>query len=287
MNHSPEFPSSIPTILLRARYLLKWAARQESGCLWIEGIRHFIQAYDARFTFDTVIYSQKLQKSSLAEMLVRRLVQSGVRRVRVTPEQFREVCTTPRASGIGAIVRQQWTSLESLNPTHGLCWLIVEQLRSRGNFGTILRTAEATGVSGIICVGPECDPFDPVVVRASMGGIFHLPLVRTTHEDLARWIQTHQVRLVGLSPDAESLWTELPLSSPMGLVIGEERRGLSNEMRVLCDTMVRLPMIGRADSLNVGVATGVMLYELVRRSQQPGCCEQPGCCRSLSGVPES
>lgn len=267
MHHTPETSGSISDTLLRVRSLLKRPIRQETECLWIEGIREFIQAYDARFLFDTVVYSQILQKSSLAEMLVRRLVRSGVRRVRVTPEQFREISKTRRASGIGAIVRERWFPLDSLEPDRGLCWLIVEQLRSPGNFGTILRTAEATGVSGIICVGPLCDPFHPAVVRASMGGIFHLPLIRTTYEDLANWIQQHRVNLIGLSPEAKVNWTELPVAGPVGLVIGEERLGLSEEMRTLCNTMVRLPMTGRADSLNVGVATGVMLYELVRRSQ--------------------
>lgn len=266
MNHPDTTTDLIAETFARVRQLLRPAHRQETGCLWIEGIRHFIQAYDARYIFETVIYSQRLQKSSLAEMLVRRLVRSGVRRVRVTPEQYRQICHTPRASGIGAIVQQRWTPLQAAAVGRGLCWLVVEHLRSRGNFGTILRTAEATGVSGIICVGPLCDPFDPVVVRATMGGVFHLPLVRTTHEALQQWLQQHQVRLVGLSPDAKLTWTELPCGTPIALAIGEERHGLSDAMRTLCETRVRLPMTGRADSLNVGVATGVMLYELVRRT---------------------
>jgi TrmH family RNA methyltransferase len=269
MNHTPHIALSLPETVLLARDLNRWATRDSSGCLWVEGIRQFVQAYDAGFTFDTVIYSPILLKSPLAEMLTRRLGKLGVRRVRVTPEQFRQISTTKRASGIGAIVRQRWTPLESVNPALGLCWVIVEQLRSEGNFGTILRTAEATGVSGLICVGPLCDPFDPAVVRASMGGMFHLPLVRTTHTDLGRWVQNHHLQLIGLSPDATALWTELPKTSPIGLVIGEERRGISDEMRTLCTNMVRLPMTGRVDSLNVGVATGVMLYELVRRAEQP------------------
>jgi TrmH family RNA methyltransferase len=267
MNHSQPATDGVSETLTRIRQCFRWNERQVTGCTWIEGIREFIQAYDAHYTFETVIYSKRLQKSSLAEMLVRRLVRTGVRRVRVTPEQFREICRNPRASGIGAIVRQQWTPLDSLSPSRGLCWLIVEQLRSSGNFGTILRTANATGVSGIICVGPACDPFDPVVIRTSMGGIFHLPFVRTTCEELAKWVQQNQIQLVGLSPDASAVWTDLPISAPMGLVIGEERRGLSEQIRALCHSFVRLPMTSTADSLNVGVATGIMLYELIRRSQ--------------------
>lgn len=268
MHHTPDATASILETLSFVRDLNRSAARQSSGCLWVEGIRQFVQAYDAGFTFHSVIHSPILLKSPLPGMLTRRLGKQGVRRVKVSPEQFRQISTTKRASGIGAIVHQRWTPLESIDPTVGLCWLIVEQVRSEGNLGTILRTAEATGVSGLICVGPLCDPFDPAVVRASMGGLFHLPLVRTTHIELERWIRRHQMQLIGLSPDAISLWTELPMTLPIGLVIGEERRGLSDPMRNLCTSMVRLPMAGRVDSLNVGVATGVMLYEIVRRTER-------------------
>jgi TrmH family RNA methyltransferase len=147
-----------------------------------------------------------------------------------------------------------------------LCRLVIDDIRSPGNLGTILRTAEATGVAGVIFLNARCDPFDPVAVRSSMGGLFHLQLTRATHAEVRRWADAHDVRLVGLTPDARCLWTEAP-AAPGGtaLVIGEERHGLSAPAREMCHDTVRLPMTGRADSLNVGVATGVMLYELVRR----------------------
>jgi TrmH family RNA methyltransferase len=143
--------------------------------------------------------------------------------------------------------------------------LVVEQIRSPGNLGSILRTAQACGVGGVIFVGPYCDPFDPDVVRASMGGMFHLPLVRTTQTELSRWLKSHGVQCVGLSPDARALWSKFAARRPMALVVGEEREGLSLGLRSLCDTFVRLPMADGVDSINVSVATGVMLYELVRR----------------------
>ncbi len=269
MNHTEPPHSQSPSVsefLSRARSLARRDGRQSSGCLWIEGVRNFVQAYDARFSFETVIYSRRLLKSDLAEMLIRRLVRTGVRRVRVSPEEFRSVCTATRASGIGAIAQQRWASLNDPEPHQGLCWLVIEELRSAGNFGTILRTAEATGVSGIILVDSPCDPYDPAVVRASMGGIFHLPLIRATHEEFRQWVRRHGVQVVGLALEATQLWTQLVPAGPIALVIGEERRGLSDRLRSVCDTMVRLPMVGLADSLNVGVATGVMLYELVRRT---------------------
>ncbi|MES2793824.1 MAG: RNA methyltransferase [Planctomycetota bacterium] len=267
MPHSESDHSSIPEILARVRALFKRDERLATNRLWIEGIRNFIQAYDAQFPIETVIYSARLLKSDLAEMLIRRLGRLGVRRVRVSPEEFRSISIDNRASGIGAIARQRWISLENPPPLRQLCWLVIENLRSPGNLGTILRTAEATGVSGIIFVGSTCDPYDPATVRASMGGIFHLPLIRTTHDELQQWVLQHGVQVVGLAPEAEPLWAQSDLAPRVALAIGEERRGLSDRLRAICNTFVRLPMVGQADSLNVGVATGIMLYELVRRNQ--------------------
>ena len=270
MQRTPSTAASVRQLLARVRSLAHRRARDNSRRLWVEGIRQFVQAFDAGASFDTVVYSPVLLKSSLAEMLSRRLAARGVRRVTVSPEQFRTVCTAERASGIGAVVGQKWTPLAEPDAPSSLCRLVVEDLRSPGNLGTVLRTAEATGVGHVAFLSPRIDPFDPAVVRASMGGLFHLRLSRTSHHDLRRWADAAGVTLVGLSPRAPLLWTELPADDHVALVIGEERQGLSDRAIAACHLTVRLPMSGRADSLNVGVATGAMLYELVRRRQAPG-----------------
>jgi RNA methyltransferase, TrmH family len=185
----------------------------------------------------------------------------------VTPEQFRSISITAHASGIGAIVKQHWTPLQKAEADRGLGWLIVEQIRSPGNLGTILRTAEACGLGGIAFLGQYCDPFDPTVVRASMGGIFHLQLVRCGHGQFQAWAEKNRIHIVGISPDGQSLWNTLPTVRPIALVLGDERRGLSDFTRKLCRSLVRIPMVGRADSLNVAVAAGVSMYELVRRKE--------------------
>jgi TrmH family RNA methyltransferase len=240
--------------------------RRDPAVFWFEGVRHFIQAVDARFEFEAILYASVLQPSLIVEMQVRRLKQAGVAVYRVSPEEFRGVSSSGRASGIGAIARKRWTPLEQVRPRHGLCLLAIEGVRSGGNLGTILRTAEACGVAGVLFLGPRSDPFDVDVVRASMGGVFHLPLVRTTPDRLNAWRRARGVRCIGLSPQAKSLWTEIPADGANCLVFGEERHGLSPAAAALCDLHVRLPMTGRADSLNVGIAVGVTLYELVRRT---------------------
>ena len=263
--------------LLRRIYALRHLPTQRaSPHFFLEGVRHFVQACDAEWPIEAIVCSPKLVPSSLVEMLIRRLKRAGVPEYRVSPEEFRRLSTADRASGIGALVGKRWTPLAELEPRRGLCFLAIEELRSAGNLGTILRTAEACGVGGVIFVGDErgcgvspatkCDPFDPVVMRAGMGGVFHLQLVRTTQAELAAWRTARGVRCVGLSPGAASLWTAMPRDEPLCLMVGEERQGLSPAMAALCDVHVRLPMTGRADSLNVGVAVGVTLYELVRRT---------------------
>ena len=226
-----------------------------------------MHACQAGLAIDSIVHSRVLLKSSLVRSLIQDRVAAGVPCVRVTPEQFRRVSTAEHASGVGAIVRQHWTPLADANPRTGIGWLVVEQIRSPGNLGTILRTAEACGASGVLFVNDAVDPFEPAVLRGSMGGLLHVKLVRATHEQVSRWSDQHGVQLVGLSPTAERLWTDMPHSHPMALVIGEERAGLSHRQHSLCHMSVRLPMTGTADSLNVAIATGVVLYELVRRSQ--------------------
>jgi TrmH family RNA methyltransferase len=257
----------IQSVLGRARGLSQRRARDAQGCSWIEGIRNFVQAHDAGVHFEAVVYSRVPLKGDCPEMLSRRLAARGVARLHVTPEHFRSVSLAQHASGIGAIIRQRWTPLDAVEPDRGIGLLVMEEIRSPGNLGTILRTAEACGIGAVILVGMWCDPYDPAAMQASKGGIFHLRLVRTRHEELRRWAASRGVRLVGLSPRCEPIWTGLPRAGPIGLVIGEERRGLSPALRAMCDRLVSLPMTGRADSLNVGVAAGVAMYELVRRRE--------------------
>jgi TrmH family RNA methyltransferase len=254
-----------PSLLTSVRSLTSRHVRDASRRFWLEGFRHFIQACDAGVKFETIVYSRVLCSNSMVDMLVRRQKHAGVRVAALSPEQFRRISGTARASGIGAIAKQTWTSLSQTDPHAGLGWLVIEELRSPGNLGTILRTAEAVGMSGVIFLSPHTDPFDPDVIRSSMGGIFGLRMVRTSHRTLRHWCTRHGIRIVALSPDGEAPWNSLP-GGHIALILGEERRGVSAGACAIRDAAVRLPMRGTADSLNVAVAAGVMMYELVRRS---------------------
>jgi TrmH family RNA methyltransferase len=265
--HDKQRPSAsfVSSQLARLRLLRQQrSVRDKTQTFAIEGIRQFVRASDAAFAFDTLFVCDALLRHGLAGKLVRRLCrQPGVRRVTLTTEQFRAITTLDRASGVAGIVRQRWTRPEDARPGR-VGWLVVDHIRSAGNLGTIVRTAEACGVSGVFFVGHACDPYDLAVVRASIGGVFHVQFVRTRPRELGFWLARHDVQTLGLSPCATQPWHKLPSGKSYAVALGEERAGLSSPLKRLCDAELCLPMSGHADSLNVAVAAGVMMYELVR-----------------------
>lgn len=239
--------------------------RDAQGLFYIEGIRNFVQASESGFHLSKIIYSEKLLTSPLARKLVRSSRRSGVHVVRVTPEQFRRVCRSERASGIGAMVRQRWLSLRDVSPQAGLCWVILEHVRASGNLGTLVRTSDAVGGAGFIFLDDSVDPYSPNVVRASMGALFRQKLVRTGLASLHKWARRHGCVIVGASPDGSVCFHEFDKYSRVPLIaLGEERRGLSQRLRDLCHHLVRIPMSGSADSLNLGVAGSLLMYEVYK-----------------------
>jgi TrmH family RNA methyltransferase len=172
--------------------------------------------------------------------------------------------------GIGAVVRQKWLPLERVKLGGKLCWLALDNIQSPGNLGSILRTSEAAGGAGVILLGDSIEAYDPAVVRATMGAMFAQRFVRTTISEFAGWKEQHRWTLVGTSPHSEADYHSVIYPTPTVLLMGSERKGLSEELQALCDVMVRIPIVGRSDSLNIAVAAGVMLYELFnqRRSER-------------------
>jgi TrmH family RNA methyltransferase len=139
-------------------------------------------------------------------------------------------------------------------------WLALGGIRSAGNLGTILRTALSAGATGALLLDPTTDPFDPVTVRASMGAVLALPLARMTAAHLAAWKRRTGVLVVGSSPDAPRDFRAVPRRRPTVLVLGCERQGMSRSQRRICDLTVSIPMAPGCDSLNVGVAAGILLF---------------------------
>ena len=258
---SPDTKSTLDEI---RRLRADRAHRDARGSFFVEGVRNVVQAIENRFHIETLIYSEKLLIVPIARKLVRDRRRSGTPTLSVSPERFRQISTTHHASGVGAIVAQRWSPLHGTSPRAGLCWVVLEEVRFEGNLGSLIRTSEAIGGAGFILVGARIDPFDPAIVRASMGALFRQTFIRTNRPSLRNWVRRHRCRVVGASPDGPAELHRFDYPRPTILVLGEERQGLSPFLRDLCSDLVRIPMVGAADSLNLAVAGSLLLYEVYR-----------------------
>jgi TrmH family RNA methyltransferase len=186
--------------------------------------------------------------------------QGGTPLLEVSADVFARLVFKESGQGIGVVVRQRWTKLDDLPAGEPRCWVALEAVQYPGNLGTVLRTADAVGCGGVILLDNATDPYDPAAVRASMGGVFSQRLVRASSAEFNSWKQRHSLVVVGASPSAATDYRALDYPLPLVLLMGRERGGLSPALSAICDATVRIPMVGRCDSLNLAISTGIMLY---------------------------
>jgi TrmH family RNA methyltransferase len=272
MTHEHTVSSSGPltpsaAIALARRLQRDRRVRDSRRIHFIEGVRNFVRAFEHDISFERVLVSPRLLQAPAARSAWRALRARGVPCVTLSAEQFRVFSIMQRASGVAAVVQQHWTTLDDASGRDGLCWLALEAVRSPGNLGTLMRTADAVGAAGLMLIGDGVDPFHPAAVRASMGAAFALRLARCTPGQFRRWTGRQRCHVIAASPEADLDFQQAPYCRPTVLLLGEERKGLSGEQRRLCDMTVRIPMAGTVDSLNVGVAGSLLMYELRRRGE--------------------
>ena len=154
--------------------------------------------------------------------------------------------------------------LGALNARSATRWLMIEAPRDPGNLGSCIRSADATATGGVILVGDACDPFSIECVRATMGSIFAVPIFRVTREEAMALLGRWPGESVATAADGSVDYVEIGFKAPAMLVIGTEAEGLSSELRGACTSVARLPMLGRAESVNLAVAAGVFLYAAER-----------------------
>ena len=254
----------------RLRSLQSREGRDHTGQFLIEGIRPLAQAVRQGDRVETLVVAPQLLTNTLGHRLVKQLRLAGTPCYRLTPEVYHSLSQAEEPQGVAAVMKQRWENLDQVRPSRGLCWIAVEAVQSAGNLGTILRTSEAVGGSGVILIGETVDPHDPTTVRASMGALFNQKFVRATAAAFAAWKKRHQCLLVGTSPSAATDYKAVAYPSSLILLMGGEKKGVSPEVQALCDTMVKIPMVGRGDSLNLAIAAGILLYEVFDQRRNHG-----------------
>lgn len=248
------------------RALRQHKTRQESGLFVVEGIRHVGEAAEAGAQFAYLCYSPDLLKSDYALGLISQLEQRGVPVYAVNDTTFESLADKDNPQGILAVLPQPNLQFSNLQPaTHP--WLVaLVSPQDPGNIGAILRTIDAVGASGLILLDQATDPYHPSAVRASMGTIFWHPVVTASFAEFRAWAAQHTYVIYGTSTHGSTPYEQITrYATPMILLMGSEREGLNAEQAVVCQQLVRLPMLGHATSLNLAVATGVMLYQMLEK----------------------
>lgn len=251
------------------RALRRRKYRQREGYFLAEGIRIVEEALTCGAAVETLIYAPDLLVSERARALVSQVEQS--RRLALAGDVFRRLSERNEPQGIAALIRIEDRSLATIPPSDDMLVIVAYQLRDSGNLGSIIRTADATGATGVVVVGPSVDIYDPHTVRATMGSLFALPIVRLSGEAaLSQWyadVRTAGVPLfvVASSAHGQQDYFEVDYNRPLALLVGSESHGLPAPTRAEADALVRLPMIGRATSLNVSAATAALIYEAIRQ----------------------
>jgi TrmH family RNA methyltransferase len=236
--------------------------RQTTGLYYLEGIRIVAEALLQNIPLKKILIAPDLLTSDFALQLVNDAKIKQMEVVEVSAGVFNYLSPKEGPQGIAAVAEQVWQSLDNVRLKQGDLWVALREVADPGNLGTILRTADATGCRGVILVDHCTDPYDLSAIRASMGALFSLQLIRCNFNEFQGWVEKCDYSVVGTSDHAEMDYHSMEYPDPMILMVGSEREGLTDEFFSVCEGSVKIPMAGKSDSLNLAVATGVVLYEI-------------------------
>lgn len=253
---------------LKALHLKK--ARAESGLFLAEGARLAAEAADLDVWPTIMAVSPAALERPQVKALALDAARHGARVLEMSETLLAQVSKRDNPQTVIGAYRQRPAALDGLALPADALVIALDGVRDPGNFGTIIRTADSVGAHAVVLVGQTCDPWSVEAVRATMGSIFALPIARTDLATFDAWRRAQGLLLVGASLNGKAPHDAFPADRPLALFMGNEQSGLDDEMEAACDALVRIPMKGRADSLNLAVATGVLLYDVWRRRGYAG-----------------
>lgn len=260
-----EVTSLANPIVKDIKALMNKKAREETGSFIAEGLKLIIDALELGWTIRTLIYSKAAKGKPLVEKVAAKTVASGGLVLEVSEKVMASIVRRDNPQMVAGVFEQRWRPLADVKPKKGETYVALDRVRDPGNLGTIIRTADAVGASGVILVGDCTDPFAVETVRATMGSVFAMPVSRATVEEFIAWRKGAGVNVVATHLAGSVDYRTVDYAQkPVVVLMGNEQSGLPEELATKADTRVRIPQEGRADSLNLAIATAVMLYEARR-----------------------
>lgn len=237
--------------------------RRETGLFMAEGLRTIIEGMELGAQLKNIVYLADLKEREDIKKVRDYCLSCGGRPLEVTQPVLEKLSHKDNPQAVIGVFKQELHTLATVDPARATCWAVLEDVRDPGNLGTIIRTIDGVGATGVILVGKCCDPYSVEAVRATMGSIFCVPIVTASRDEFMAWAGSWPGLIVGTALQDSVDYRSVPYQPPLLLLMGNEQAGLSAELRRICHKIVRLPMNGRADSLNLSVATGIMLYAML------------------------
>jgi TrmH family RNA methyltransferase len=240
-------------------------ARRAEGLFLAEGLRILTEARDSGRLPEIIAFSPESAKHPLAAAIIAATEAAGGDAVETTPDILSKMSGKDNPQMLLGAYRQPENSLKRIDRAKAPLWIVAQALRDPGNIGTILRTGDAVGAGGLILVDDSADPFSVEAVRASMGAIFTQDIATARWPEFIAWLRSGQGQLVGTSLKGTKDYLEAEYRQPCFLLIGNEQQGLPADYEAECDLLVKIPMAGRADSLNAAIAAAVMAFAIKAR----------------------
>jgi len=259
-------------VVKRVRLLADRKHRRRAAAFVVEGTQLVWQAVEAGADVEILLVAPGLLGRSAAARRLTAMIagqeERGVRVARLSDEVFTRISGREGPSGLAAIVRRRLAGLAGLAAGPAAVFVALHSIGNPGNLGTIIRTANAAGAAGVVLVGQTTDPFDPAAVKASMGALFTLPVAHAaTPAEFFGWAAAAGVTVVTTSARAGQIFWDASYPRPLALLLGAEGAGLPSEVLARGDRQVQIPMSGTAESLNLAVAAGLLLYEVNRQAR--------------------
>ena len=252
-------PSNPKIKLINSLFLRKY--RKETGLFVAEGLRSVIEAINCGNVPEQLVYSDSID---IREELQRAIDETSARGglcLKVGEAVLEKLSRKENPQMVMGVFKQKFGHLAAINPNKSQCWVALEEVRDPGNLGTIIRTVDGVGADGVILIGQCCDPFSVEATRATMGSIFSVPIVPCSRSDFLDLTVTWPGSIIATALNDNTVdFREANYKKPLILVMGNEQAGITETLQNAVHQTVKLPMNGRADSLNLAIATGIMLY---------------------------
>ncbi len=239
--------------------------REEKGLFYVEGLRIVEEALEENADIVEVAVTEEFAADARNAGILGKIEVLRIKTYLFAQKLFKEITDTETPQGILAVMRIRRHELESELDRNGL-YVIMDSIRDPGNMGTIIRTADAAGFSGVILSKGCVDVYNPKVLRSTMGSVFHMPVYHAGDmPETIKILKSNGINILVSHLDGKASLFEADLRSGAAIVVGSEAEGVSDQLKALADLLVKIPMPGRAESLNASVAAGIMIYEAVRQ----------------------